>query len=103
MNQNQLYDKSAEVNHTLQSCCMYLKYVGNNCIVMFILFLVELLQVGGVFALTVTSHLVPHLSLLSCLKKKHTHTSTYITTTFSSLTSCPLMKTDHRHSQSIKT
>lgn len=77
MNQNQLYDKSAEVNHTLQSCCMYLEYVGDNCIVMFILFLVELLQVGGVFALTVTSHLVPHLSLLSCLKKKHTHKHIY--------------------------
>lgn len=43
---------------------------------MFILLLVELLKVGGVIAFTVGSHLVPHLSLLSCLvtKKKKRHT-----------------------------
>lgn len=35
---------------------------------MFILLLVELLKVGGVIALTVGGHLVPHLSLLSCLE-----------------------------------
>lgn len=48
----------------------YLEYVGDNRIVMFILLLVELLQVRGVITLTVSSHLLPHLSLLSCLKRK---------------------------------
>lgn len=53
---------------------IYLEYAWYNCIVMIILLLVELLQVGGVVALAVSSHLVPHLSLLSCLRKtKHTN------------------------------
>lgn len=40
---------------------------------MFILFLVELLKVGGVIVFTVRSHLLSHLSLLSGLRtgKKH--------------------------------
>lgn len=50
-------------------CRIYLKYVGDNCVVMVVLFLVELLQVGGIIALTISRHLVPHLSLLSCLKE----------------------------------
>lgn len=37
---------------------------------MFMLLLVELLQVGVVIVLTVGGHLVPHLSLLPCLRKK---------------------------------
>lgn len=65
---------------------IHLEYVWDDGEVMFILLLVELLEVGGVFAFTVGGHLVPHLSLLSCLqtngkekkekkeKDKHTHT-----------------------------
>lgn len=65
-------------------CCIYLEYVGYNCVVMFILLLVELLQVGGIVALTVSSHLVSHLSLLSCLKKTK-HTNMHITDMLSSI------------------
>ena len=65
---------------TLNKCnylhlLVYLEYVGDNCEVMFILLLVELLQVGGVIALTVSSHLVPHLSLLSCLREEKKSTT----------------------------
>lgn len=46
---------------------------------MFMLLLVVLLQVGVVIVLTVGGHLVPHLSLLPCLrgkkKKKHVNVS----------------------------
>ena len=60
---------------------------------MVILLLVEFLKVGGVIALTVSSHLVPHLSLLPCLKKK-THTDVHITHTFLSLNfGVPLINT----------
>lgn len=47
---------------------------------MIVLLLVELLQVGRVIALAVRSHLVPHLSLLSCLqdgKENITHRREY--------------------------
>lgn len=54
----------------LASSYIYLENVGDNCKVMFILLLVELLKVGGVIAFAVSSHLVPHLSLLPCLRKK---------------------------------
>lgn len=78
----------------LQCCCIYLEYGGDNCKVMIILLLVELLQVGGVFALTVSGHLVPHLSLLSCLRKRK-HTNMHITNTlYSRYLSVPLINTD---------
>lgn len=40
---------------------------------MFILLLVELLKVGGVIVFTVRGHLLPHLSLLSGLRRKEKH------------------------------
>lgn len=95
-------NKSDKIGHTLQCCYIYLEYVGDNCKVMVILLLVELLQVGGVFTLTVSGHLVPHLRLLSCLKKNNTHKHAYQRHSLQ----CSLINTDiwltHTHSQ-IKT
>lgn len=70
---NILVQLSSTTHRKKVICCyIYLEYVGDDCKVMFILLLVELLKVGGVIAFTVRSHLVPHLSLLSCLRNKKT-------------------------------
>lgn len=50
--------------------CVYLKDIGDECVVMFSLFLVKFLQVVGIFILTVGCHLVSKLSLLSGLEKE---------------------------------
>lgn len=48
--------------------CGYLKDTGDECMVMFSLFLVKFLQVEGIFILTVGCQLVSYLSLLSGLE-----------------------------------
>lgn len=102
-------NKSDEIGHMLWCCYIYLEYVGDNCEVMFILLLVELLQEGGVIALTVCSHLVPHLSLLSRLKeKKHTHKQAHYRHALLAEAECPLINVNiwvthtYTHSQSMK-
>lgn len=70
MSVKQLVSVIIIINESGTRGSIYLEYVGDNGKVMFILLLVELLQVGGVVGLTVSSHLVPHLSLLSCLRNK---------------------------------
>lgn len=92
----------------LKCSCIYLEYVGDNCIVMFVLLLVELLQVGGVIALTVGSHLVLYLSRLSCLEKERiTHTNMLIRQTLCLLkiSVCPTLTqtwVKHMNSQSTQ-
>lgn len=55
------------LKYVFLSAVHYLEDMRYESIVMFVLFLIELLQVGWVLSLAVCSHLVPHLGLLSCL------------------------------------
>ncbi len=50
--------------------CVHLENIRDGGVIMFVLLLVELLQVWGIFILAVRSHLVSHLSLLPCLKER---------------------------------
>ncbi len=50
--------------------CVHLENIRDGGVIMFVLLLVELLQVWGIFILAVRSHLVSHLSLLPSLKER---------------------------------